>query len=82
MSHEVVLMKEMFQADTLQEVVDKTMGDGMHFDSLESDPVINRETNPPTTTQTPIIYLEAPNALIMQGPQDNKYRMFEYRWIE
>lgn len=84
---EVILMKELFVADNLHTMVQEARRRGFIFTELRIDPVANRTqyiSKKESTTPTPIIYLEKeqkPEALILQGPKDDRYRMFEYRWI-
>ncbi len=84
---EVILMEELFEADNLQAVVQEARRSGLVFADLRIDPVADRsqwKSTEESTTPTPLIYLEKeqrPEALILKGPEDDKYRMFKYRWI-
>ena len=84
---EVVLMEELFKDDNLQVVVQEAQMMGLIFTDLRIDPVADRTqytSKKESTTPTPIIYLEKeqrPEALIIKGPKDDRYRMFKYRWI-
>lgn len=80
-------MEELFESDNLQAVVHEAQRRGLTFADLRVDPVADRaqwKSTEESTTPTPIIYLkkeQRPGALILQGPKDDKYRMFKYRWI-
>lgn len=84
---EVVLMKELHASDDLAEVVAEAQNRELRMSELRTDPVVTSavwESKEKSTQQKPILYLTQegrPKALILQGPNDKRYRMFEYRWI-
>lgn len=84
---EVVLMEELFEADTLHAVIQEALRRGLIFSEMRIDPVADRlqwKSREESTTRTPMLYLkkeQRPEACIVQGPKDDLYRMFKYTWI-
>lgn len=84
---EVELMRELHVADTLAAVVAEALNRGFEVEELRTDPVVIGtvwKSKEESTVQKPILYLTEegrPTKLILEGPQDKKYRMFEYIWV-
>ncbi|MBI4159475.1 hypothetical protein HY500_04450 [Candidatus Woesearchaeota archaeon] len=85
-SWEVSLGDELFQAAELDAVFQEARRRGLVFTELRVDIVVDRgcqwKSREESTKPTPLIYLEigrVPEALILQGPEDELYRMFKYK---
>ncbi len=84
---EIILMGEPIrESDGLQEIIEAARILGFSPTELRIDPVIKRnepwKSTQESTEKMPVIYLrkdDGPEALIINGPEDEKYRIFNYR---
>ena len=87
---EILLEKELYKSNTLQEVIQEAQIRGFNFTELRIGPVVHPgdwKSTEESTTKIPIIYLEKDKdnrlerALIVQGIMGDLYGLYEYRWI-
>lgn len=87
MSMEIVLQEELFESSKLSSVVVEAEKRGFKMTNLTISRVMNRgqayKSLEKSTTPKAIIYFESERkqAVILQGPEDEQYRLFDYAWI-